>query len=71
MVLHSARPSGVHMQRRELIAGIGAATVWLFVARAQQAKRIYKIGYLEAGSPSTVHHCSLRSKRHFESSAIT
>jgi putative ABC transport system substrate-binding protein len=41
------------MQRREFIAGIGAATVWSFVARAQQAKRIYKIGYLEAGSPSS------------------
>ena len=42
------------MRRREFIALIGgAAILWPCAGRAQQAKRIFKIGYIEAGSPSS------------------
>lgn len=42
------------MRRRELIGALGAAAAgWPLSALAQQIKRIHKIGYIEAGSPSS------------------
>jgi putative tryptophan/tyrosine transport system substrate-binding protein len=38
------------MRRREFIAGLGSATVWPLVARAQQPERIRRIGVLLSGT---------------------
>jgi putative tryptophan/tyrosine transport system substrate-binding protein len=40
------------MRRREFMAGLGSATVWPVVARAQQQERIRRIGVLMAGAGS-------------------
>ena len=40
----------LQMQRRELIAGLGATTAWPLVAQAQQAGKIYRIGYFWLGA---------------------
>jgi len=41
------------MRRRDFIKGIAGSTVALpFAARAEQADRVYRIGYLSLGSPS-------------------
>lgn len=42
------------MKRREFLGVLGgAAAIWPLSARAQQVKRIHKVGYIEAGSPSS------------------
>jgi putative ABC transport system substrate-binding protein len=38
------------MNRREFIGGLGSAAVWPFVARAQQADRVRRIGVLMPGN---------------------
>src|SRR6516165_827709 len=44
---------GSAMRRRDFIKGIAGSTVALpFAARAEQADRVYRIGYLSLGSPS-------------------
>src|SRR6516165_2039406 len=40
----------LQMQRRELIAGLGATAAWPLVAQAQQAGKIYRIGYFSLGA---------------------
>jgi putative ABC transport system substrate-binding protein len=37
------------MRRREFIAALGCTVAWPFVARAQQASKVYRIGILSAG----------------------
>jgi hypothetical protein len=36
------------MKRREFIAGLGGVVAWPVVARAQQAGKIFRIGFMEA-----------------------
>jgi putative ABC transport system substrate-binding protein len=48
------------MRRREFLAAFGGTvTAWPFAARAQQSK-IFKLGYLEPGSPSDPIEANLR-----------
>jgi putative ABC transport system substrate-binding protein len=42
------------VKRRDFIAGLAGAAAWPAVARAQQAGKIHKIGYLSPDSPSAV-----------------
>ena len=38
------------MRRREFIAGVGGAVAWPVVVRAQQPKKVPRIGFLTTGS---------------------
>jgi putative ABC transport system substrate-binding protein len=42
------------MRRREIIAGIGSATAWAVVARAQQAGKRPLIGFFGSSTPSAM-----------------
>src|SRR5262245_8544853 len=42
------------MRRRELIVFLGSAAMWPLAARAQQAKKLPRIGWIILGSPSGV-----------------
>jgi putative tryptophan/tyrosine transport system substrate-binding protein len=41
------------MRRREFILALGGATVWPLAARAQQAERMWRIGWLTTGDPTS------------------
>src|SRR5215203_5433950 len=50
------RRRGDRMRRREFIAGLGGAAATPFAARAQQAERVRRIGFLGASTPSAWGH---------------
>jgi putative ABC transport system substrate-binding protein len=49
------------MRRREFITGVGSATVFPFVARAQETGRFYRVGSLHLAPWDAPHHVALRS----------
>jgi hypothetical protein len=48
--------AGWHMQRRVFISGIGVATLWPFITRAQGPTRVPTIGFLGSTSPEMASH---------------
>ena len=40
-----------HIERRKFLATLGAAATWPFAARAQQAGKTPRVGYIRAGTP--------------------
>jgi putative ABC transport system substrate-binding protein len=41
------------MRRRDFIIGVGSTSAWPLAARAQQAGKVPRIGFLGLASPST------------------
>jgi hypothetical protein len=39
------------LRRRAFIAGLGSAAAWPMVAQGQRSVKVYRVGYLSAGSP--------------------
>ncbi len=51
------------MRRRKFIAGLGGATAWFAVARAQQPSKVARIGYLTFRVPTPADDAFLRGLR--------